>query len=210
MQTRASSHPFDAAAARYDATFTLRSLGRWLRDAVWEELGSVFRPGDRVLELGCGTGEDAIWLARQGVRVSATDVSAEMLAIARRKAVAAGVADRIMFARVDVGAIRDWGLGIEPSPIPNPQSLISLYDGAFSNFGALNCLSQRRPVAEALASQVRPGGRVVLVVMGPLCPWEMAWHLMHGQARTAFRRLRPGIVAHVGAGASVRVWYPSP
>jgi hypothetical protein len=104
----------------------------------------------------------------------------------------------------------DRGLGIKYDSIPNPQSLITLYDGAFSNFGALNCLPDRRPVAEALADWVRPGGRVVLVVMGPLCPWEVAWHLLHGEARTAFRRLQPGVEAHVGMGATVRVWYPSP
>jgi SAM-dependent methyltransferase len=208
--THPISHPFDAAAADYDAIFTQRRLSRWLRETVWERLAASFRPGAIVLELGCGTGEDAVWLARRGVRVSATDASPEMLAVARRKAAAAGVADRIVFARLDVGEFRDWGLESADSSIPNPQSLISLYDGAFSNFGALNCLPDRRPVAEALADRVRPGGHVVLVVMGPLCPWEVAWHLLHGEAGTAFRRLRPGVEAHVGMGSTVRVWYPSP
>jgi SAM-dependent methyltransferase len=209
--THPISHPFDAAAASYDATFTQRRLGHWLREAVWERLGAVFRPGDSVLELGCGTGEDAVWLARRGVRVSATDVSGEMLAVARRKAAAAGVDDRIAFEQLDLSGMRDWRLEIGAAPISNLQSLISTtYDGAFSNFGALNCLPDRRPVAEALADRVRPGGRIVLVVMGPLCPWEVAWHLLHGEVRTAFRRLRPGIEAHIGTGATVRVWYPSP
>jgi hypothetical protein len=51
---------------------------------------------------------------------------------------------------------------------------------------------------------------VLLVLMGPLCPWEIGWHLVHGQLRPAFRRLGQGVEAHVGDGATIRVWYPSP
>ena len=55
------------------AVFTESRLGELLRQAVWRRLDDVFRPGDRVLELDCGTGEDAVHLARRGVRVLATD-----------------------------------------------------------------------------------------------------------------------------------------
>ena len=211
--------PFSATARSYDAVFTNTRLGRWLREAVWERLGTAFRPGDHVLELGCGTGEDAVWLAQRGVHVLATDASPAMLEVAQRKAEMAGVLERTTFVQLDLAEIRDWKLEIGDwrleieqleSPISNLQSLISKYDGAFSNFGALNCLPDRRPVAEALAQWVRPGGQVVLVVMGPLCPWEVIWHLGHGEARTAFRRFRSGIEAHTGEDVTVRVWYPTP
>jgi SAM-dependent methyltransferase len=205
------AHPFDTVAADYDAGFTRRRLGRWLRAAVWEWLDDAFRTGDRVLELGCGTGEDAIWLARRGVQVVATDAAPRMLAVAQRKAAAAGVADRIVFEQLDLSAIGERRLEIRAESISKLQAPSSaLYDGAFSNFGALNCLPDRRALAEALARWVRPGGRVVLVVMGPLCPWELAWYLLHGAPRTAFRRLRAGVEAQLGGGATVRVWYPSP
>jgi hypothetical protein len=49
----------------------------------------------------------------------------------------------------------------------------------------------------------------VLVVMSPFCPWEIAWHLLHGDVRTALRRFRSGEEAHVGWGETVPVWYPS-
>jgi len=210
--TPVAEQPFDWVAGEYDATFTASRLGRWLREAVWGRLGTAFRPGDHVLELGCGTGEDAVWLAQRDVHVLATDASPAMLEVAQRKAKVAGVVERVSFACLDLIEIGDWRLEIEPSesPISNLQSPISKYDGAFSNFGALNCLPDRRPVAEALAPWVRPGGQVVLVVMGPLCPWEVVWHLAHGEARTAFRRFRSGIEAHTGEDATVRVWYPSP
>jgi SAM-dependent methyltransferase len=189
--------PFDAVATGYDASFTDRRLGRWLRDAVRERLAAAFASGSRVLELGCGTGEDAVWLAGRGVHVTATDSSAAMLEVAREKAKRAGVAERVSTISLDLR---------RPADAP----ALASFDGAFANFGALNCVGDRRPVEEAFARWVRPGGALVLVVMGPVCAWEIAWHLAHAKPRQAFRRLRGGAPAHVGSGATVRVWYPSP
>ena len=188
--------PFDAVAAGYDASFTERRLGRWLRGMVWERLGTAFQPGQHVLELGCGTGQDAVWLARRGVRVTATDVSTAMLDITRRKVDAAGVGDLVDVTELDLAELA-------------PATLERQYDGAFSIFGPLNCMGERGALAAGLAGLVRPGGKVVLVVMGPVCPWEIGWHLARGRFKSAFRRFRSGAEAHVGDGRTLRVWYPS-
>jgi ubiquinone/menaquinone biosynthesis C-methylase UbiE len=74
---------FDTLAPGYDACFTESVLGRTLRRTVWSWLDGVFAPGDRVLELNCGTGEDALHLATRGVQLVATDASAPMLDVAR-------------------------------------------------------------------------------------------------------------------------------
>ncbi len=190
--------PFDTVAAEYDAAFTEHRLGRWLRAAVWDRLEAAFAPGDQVLELGCGTGEDAVYLAQRGRRVHVTDGSSAMLEIARHKALLKGAGDRITFSQLDLNTL-------DPNHLPTQK-----YAGIFSNFGALNSLPDRRPLAEALARWIRPGGRLALVVMGPLCPWEWGWYLAQGRVRTAFRRFRPGSIAHLGEGATMRVWYPSP
>jgi hypothetical protein len=50
----------------------------------------------------------------------------------------------------------------------------------------------------------------VLVMMSPICPWEIAWHLARGKPREAVRRLRSGAQVSVGADVSLPVWYPSP
>jgi len=207
------AHPFDAVAAHYDARFTDRPLGRRLRAVVWECLEQVFRPGDRVIDLGCGTGEDAVWLARRGIAVTAVDASTAMLEVARRKAEAAGVADRIEFVLMDLNGIQDAVDGMNRPIGPStdrPKTAGPLWDGALADFGVLNCIADRRALAAALARWVRPGGHVVLVPMGPLCLWEVGWHLLHGRVRTAFRRFRSGASARLGHGTAVRVWYPSP
>lgn len=198
-----SEQPFDAVAAEYDAQFTRQRLGGWLRAAVHRHLADLVQTGDTVLELGCGTGEDALWLARQGAHVLATDASAAMLEVARAKAAASGGGDQIKFAHLDLAEIgRADTAGF---PLLSPA-----YDAVLANFGVLNCVPDRRPLAAWLARRVRPGGRLALVVMSPICPWEIGWFLAHGRFGTAVRRLRAGAEANLGDGARVRVWYPSP
>ncbi len=197
---RPSAHPFDGAAEAYDRTFTDTRLGRWLRAQVWQRLERSFNPCDRVLELGCGTGEDALWLAERGVEVTALDASEGMLEVARRKAAGCPAGERARFLH--------WPLAGGGS-VELPASEGGTFDGAFSSFGALNCLASLEPLGAALARCLRPGARVVLVIMGPLCPWEIATFLLRGRPTQAFRRWRSGAPARVG-GESLPVWYPSP
>lgn len=191
----ASAAPFDATAHSYDASFTQTPLARALRQIIWERLDPAFPPGSRVLELACGTGEDAHRLASRGVRILATDQSEAMLAVARQKC--AGLP--VDFAPLDLRNldIGNWELGI------------GSFDGVFSNFGGLNVLSDFRPLARFLAPRVRPGGRLIFVIMGRWCAWEILWHLAHLHPRQAFRRLRKeGAPGQVGS-ATITVQYPS-
>src|SRR4051812_2642956 len=79
------SSPFDALAAKYDTSLTASPIARYLRARVNDRLDVHFGRGDHVLEIGCGTGEDALFLAERGIRVTATDSSPAMLEIARAR-----------------------------------------------------------------------------------------------------------------------------
>jgi ubiquinone/menaquinone biosynthesis C-methylase UbiE len=196
------TQPFDSIAEDYDTQFSQHPLGKRLRAITWKYLEEAFSPGDHVLELGCGSGEDALWLAKRGVRVTATDASLGMLTVANRKATIQGLADRITFAQLDLNEI-NYDLKLLPTGTD------AKFDGAFSNFGALNCVADMQPVANVLTQWIRPGGQVILVLMSPVCPWEIFWYLAHRQPRMAFRRWRGGEFAKLGEDARVQIWYPS-
>ncbi len=168
--------PFDDLAADYDRSFTRSACGMTLRAMVWERLPRVFGTRHRILEIGCGTGEDAVHLARAGHRVVATDASEEMIRIARLKAISAGCADRIDFHAMPIEALHT---------LPREQR----FDGVFSNFGAINCVADVRRLAHSLATRLERGAPLMFVVMGRHVPWEWAWYLAHGDRQRAFRRL---------------------
>lgn len=65
--------------------------------------------GRRVLELGCGHGLYSIEFAKLGANVVAVDYSAPMLALARKNAEKAGVADRITFVQSDIREVTETG-----------------------------------------------------------------------------------------------------
>lgn len=188
---RPLSAAFDRLAAGYDAGFTRTDLGTRLRRAVWSRLDVLFAPGDRVLELACGTGEDAVHLGGRGVRVLATDASEEMVRVAGGKVEQAGLTGEVEVRRL---AVEELG-GLPDGP----------FDGALSDFGGLNCVADLSAAGRSLAARLRPGAVAVLCVMGPLVPWEWLWFLGHGQPGKAFRRFTPGGVEWRG----LRVRYPS-
>lgn len=187
----AAACAFDALAADYDAQFTASTIGRLMRQAVWRRLDAHFRAGDRVLELNCGTGEDAVYLGQRGIQVLATDLSPAMVRIARQKVAQAGLAEQVQVQQLALEHLHQ----LEALP----------FDGALSNFGGLNCVADVGAVAHALARQLHPGALAVLCVMGPVVPWEWLWFLAHGQPAQAFRRLHPGGVAWRG----LTIRYPS-
>jgi SAM-dependent methyltransferase len=184
---------FDDIAGTYDATFTDTKVGRALREIVWSRLEKIFQPSQRILELGCGTGEDAVRLARRGTRVVATDPSWQMIQMARRKALIGNCQELIEFrclAMEDIGSLADC----------------DKFDGVLSNFGAVNCVQDLRALVVVLAERLAPGAPLLWVVMGRHAPWEWLWYLMRGRWRKAWRRLRLGGIEWRGLTIS----YPTP
>lgn len=189
--------PFDTVAARYDETFTFSKIGRAQRAAVWRELAKTFHAGEHLLEIGCGTGVDACFLAERKIRVVACDPSSRMIQVLK---------ERLKQA--------DWRDFVQPCILgaEELESLQSsqLFDGAFSNFGAINCVADLRKLSINFSRLLKPGAWVLLCWMGPNCVWEQAWHLVHGLRDNAFRRLRNnGLSARIADGVFIHVRYPS-
>jgi ubiquinone/menaquinone biosynthesis C-methylase UbiE len=186
---------FDRVADSYDELFTHSAVGRAQRKQVWARLISAFEPGQRVLELNCGTGVDARFLAEKGRTVVACDASSAMIEVARRRVQAEVSPRNLRFVHL---ANEDLDL------MPRRP----LFDGAFSNFSGLNCLADLKPVAANLAELVRPGGNVLLCVWSRVCVSELLWYASRGQFKKACRRLSGKATARV-ADVSVSVSYPT-
>jgi ubiquinone/menaquinone biosynthesis C-methylase UbiE len=170
---------FSATAEKYDAFAEDHPHLTRMREKVHAHVARVVPPGARILELNAGTGTDAVALARRGYRVHATDIAPGMLVRAREKAEAlppdlAGhvTIQQLSFTDLD---------GVDGAP----------FDAVFSDLGGLNCTSDLRRPAASIRRVLRPAGIAVLVLMPPICLWELATALT-GQFGLATRRLRPG------------------
>jgi len=189
---------FSKQALVFDEYDAGNTIIHYKRQRVRSHVLSMLAPGSAILELNAGTGEDAIFFARQGHRVHATDIAEGMQARLREKVAAQHLTGQVSTELCSFTALT--GLR-EKGP----------YDCIFSNFAGLNCTQDLGFVLRSFAPLVRPGGLVTLVILPPFSLWETAM-LFRGNFKTAFRRLiygRKGAPAHV-EGVHFRCWYYSP
>jgi demethylmenaquinone methyltransferase / 2-methoxy-6-polyprenyl-1,4-benzoquinol methylase len=178
---------FDRIAPVYDPMNRLMTAGldrRWRTQTA----AAVVEPGDRVLDVCCGTGDLALAAAKAGGRLTGLDFSAAMLERARRKAPAI-----------------DW---VEGDALALP-----FVDGAFDavtvGFGVRNLDDLESGLSE-LRRVLRPGGRAAILEItrptGLLAPFYRFW--FDGVIPLAGKVL-PGGSAYSYLPASVRR-FPAP
>src|SRR5258708_974495 len=100
---RSAQAYWDTAANAYEDDFSGTLIGQTLRQAVWRDLDQLFGPGQRVLELNCGTGIDAVHLAGRGIRVLSCDIAPRMIELARQQAGATDLIDWRVLPTEDIG-----------------------------------------------------------------------------------------------------------
>ena len=174
---------FDSSAPKYDAVVRSNPFDQYLRTVALEILRRQFAPGDRVLELGCGTGLETIPLAEAGVEIVAIDISGGMLRELNRKAREASVHGRVETRQ---GAIRDLSKILSDL---GPGS----FDGAFSHFGALNCELHLNSVPESLHRLVKPHGLLSLGIWNRTCLSEMVLFGIILRPRRALARFQSSV-----------------
>lgn len=168
----------------------------WMRDRIRKEVMTYAKPGDRMLELNCGTGLDAMFFARQGIRVQATDNAPGMLQQLREKVRIAGMQQMIIAEQCSFNHLSRLG--------DTPK-----FDYVFSNFGGLNCTGDLAGVLRQMDPLLKPGGYFTLVIMPRVCLWELLL-VFKGRFKTAFRRFRKGSTRARVEGVYFDCYYYSP
>ena len=184
---------FNRHAATYDQRFASLESARAVRGQVWKIANDALGRATRILDLGCGSGEDSIHFAQRGLQVTSVDIAPAMIARLQAKASSLGVASKIDAVVSDLQSFRCTESG---------------HDGLFSNFGVLNCIEDPEMLRPLAQSCLKPGSPVVLVTMGRFYPFETLRFLLRGDIRRAFRRWSKKATASV-EGVSFPVWYHS-
>jgi demethylmenaquinone methyltransferase / 2-methoxy-6-polyprenyl-1,4-benzoquinol methylase len=178
---------FDRIAPVYDVMNRVMTAGldqRWRRETV----KAVVRPGDRVLDAACGTGDLAIIAAKAGAKVTGLDFSEAMLERARRKA-------------ADVDWIRGDLLAL---PFEDES-----FDAATVGFGVRNVADLPRAIEE-LRRVLRSGGRIgILEITRPRGPLRFFYSLWFDRIVPLLGKVLPGGEAYTYLPASVRR-FPGP
>lgn len=194
---------FDAVARAYDADFTDTPLGRRKRSIVHNYLAGKLQPGWRVLELNCGTGQDALWLSERVRHVTATDISGEMIRTAEEKCRRAGRTN-VTLKRMSIEQLTTAAEGDER----NAEKKIEKFDLVFSNFDGLNCVADLSFLPAALNATLAPEGEAIFVFMSRICAAEIVGFGTRAKFGRAFARLRRGgLPVNIGAGVSMTTWF---
>ena len=179
---------FDAIARVYDPmnrVLTAGLDGRWRRRTA----EAVVRPGDRVLDACCGTGDLALADERAGGTVTGLDFSERMLERARRKSTSI-----------------EWIQG-DALALPFPDAS---FDAVTVGFGVRNVVDLERGLAE-LRRVLRPGARLgvldITTPRGILRPFYRVWF---DRLVPLLGRALPGGSAYTYLPASVRRFPTAP
>jgi demethylmenaquinone methyltransferase/2-methoxy-6-polyprenyl-1,4-benzoquinol methylase len=179
---------FDRIAPVYDSMNRVMTAGLDLR---WRRLAAaaVVRPGDRVLDAACGTGDFALADLRAGAaEVTGVDFSREMLERARRKSAS------VEWVQADLLAL----------PFEDAS-----FDVVTIGFGARNLADLELGLRE-LARVLRPGGRLAILEItqarGTLKPFFSLWF---DRLVPVVGKLLPGGAAYAYLPASVRRFPPA-
>ena len=170
---------FDAYAPSYDNHFTNSLIGKEQRLQVHQKLlNKISFINKSVLEINCGTGEDALWLSKQSAAVIATDISQGMINVAKNKLTNSSIDFKTLAAQ-NISSLS-----------PNKFQVI------FSNFGGLNCLNNHEfQKFKAGCEQLQKScDQLAFVIMGTKCKWEQLYFsFKKDKAKATRRQVKAGV-----------------
>lgn len=191
-----TARAFDSVAEEYDGPLGNNVLIQRMRERVIARIVAAFPRGSRLVDLGCGTGIDAVDLASRGYDIVAIDSSRAMV-------------DRTC-VRIREHHLEDRARAI-PVGIHELERLREEpFDGLYSNLGPLNCVPDLHAASREMARLLKPNGRIIASIIGKYCPWEFAFYALRFNLQRASARLTKSPVPVPLRGESIWTRYYSP
>ncbi len=189
---------FDSASEEYDFTISHNYINTWIRKRSIRELLNLAKPGDTLLEVGCGTGAEAIEVSRYVSKIIAIDISDKMIEILTKKVEARGLSDRIVPLHVraaDISKVVEIATG-------------GKVDLAYSFNGALNSEPELDRFVNGLSSVLVRGGYFICSIRNSFCLSEALSHAAVLQFEKMAPRKTQPVMVSVGGMDIPAFYYP--
>ncbi len=190
---------FDSASEEYDFTISHNYINTWIRNRSIKELLRIVKPEDTLVEIGCGTGAEAVEISKHVSRIIATDISERMIEILRKKVQAKRLLGKITPFRVRAAEIAQIG------DVVNGEKVRL----AYSFNGALNCELELDRFVNELASLLADDGYFVCSIRNSFCFGEAISHAAVLQFNRMAPRKEQPVMVSVG-GMDIPAFYYSP
>lgn len=188
-----TGHAFSSVYDDYEALSSENQIDIFRRTYIREHIESFLKPGHKILELNAGSGIDAVYFAKKGHPILATDIAPASAIHIQNKIKTQGL-NNLEYLSCSFTELEKLG--------------DRKFDCIFSNFGGLNCTNDLQKAFKHFEDLLNPNGYVSLVVMPPFYPWEIATMLTGN--KNALRRFRKdGTASNVG-NETITTFYHTP
>lgn len=163
------------------------------RNIIRKHVERFLNPNDTILEINAGSGIDAVYFAKAGYNVLATDI--------------ADNAEVYINNKIKAEDLKN--LEFQKCPFTDLNRIENRkFNHIFSNYGGLNCTNDLEGIFSQFKDLLYPNGFISLVIMPKFYPWEMATFLKGN--KNAFRRWKKnGVLANINAHL-IPTFYHSP
>ncbi|MDA4135177.1 MAG: class I SAM-dependent methyltransferase, partial [Thaumarchaeota archaeon] len=190
---------FDSASEEYDFSISANFINVWTRERSIREVVEHSLRDDVLLEIGCGTGTEAIRISKHVGGVVATDLSAKMVALLRRKIDARKLGKKVRVLQlkaIDVGQAKEF--------LPDGKTRV-----AYSLNGVLNCEPELQRFPKEVWDLLQPGGFFICSIRNRLCLEESLVQAARFRFHSlAPRKRQPKMVSVGGMDIPAYYYYP--
>ena len=165
---------WDHESIDYDDQLNRNIISENMRTRSIEYQEKYFLPGMNLLEIGCGTGEEAIHNAKRNISVHGVDISPSMIELSEIKAHTLGLSNLCSF---------------EVKSADDINEIDCIFDSAYSSFGVLNCIADLQKFSCDINEKIVSGGYLIVSVMSKYCIAEILYYLLHFQFSKSIRRI---------------------